>query len=59
MLGFLGIKDNYVLTAYLFCIASTILCVIYGLLTWNRGEEAVEQEDIRWAAEEEKVEEEL
>ena len=54
-----GIEDTYVWLVYLLCIASTVLCVIYGLITWNRGEEAVEQEDIQWAAEEEKVEEEI
>jgi len=55
----LGIEDSYVWAAYLLCIASALLCVIYGLITWNRGEEVVEQEDIRWAAEEKKVEEEI
>ena len=25
--------------AYLFCILSTILCVIYGIVMWNRGVE--------------------
>jgi len=54
-----GIEDTYVWLVYLLCIASTVLCVIYGLITWNRGDEAVEQEDIQWAAEEEKVEEEI
>ena len=56
----LGIEDKYVLLAYLLCIGSTLLCVIYGLLAWNRGgEETIGQEDIRWAAEEEKVVEEI
>ena len=55
----LGIDDPWVLAAYLLCLASAALCVIYGLLTWNRGEEPVEQEDIHWAAEEKRAEEEL
>ncbi len=55
----LGIEDSYVLAAYLLCIASAVLCVLYGLITWNRGEEPVEKQDIDWAAEEQKVEEEL
>jgi len=54
-----GIEDTYVWLGYLLCIASTVLCVIYGLITWNRGDKAVDQEDIQWAAEEEKVEEEI
>lgn len=55
----LGIEDPWVWMAYLLCIASALLCVIYGALCWNRGQEPAEQEDIRWAEEEQKVEEEL
>ncbi len=55
----LGIEDFYVLLAYLLCLLSALLCVIYGLINWNRGEEAVAEEDIRWAEKEKKVEEEL
>ncbi len=54
-----GIEDTYVWLAYLLCILSSLLCVAYGLTNWNRGEEPVEQEDIRWAAEEKRVEEDL
>jgi hypothetical protein len=59
MLALLGIQDGYVLAAYLLCILSTILCVVYGLIMWNRGEEPVESEDVSWAAHEEEVEKEL
>jgi len=55
----LGIEDKGVLTAYLLCIASTVLCVIYGLLSWNKGEEAIQPDDVKWAAEEQKVDKEL
>jgi hypothetical protein len=55
----LGIEDKGVLAAYLLCIASAVLCVIYGLINWNRGEEETGPDDLRWAAEETKVEEEL
>ncbi|MFP3937806.1 MAG: symporter small accessory protein [Phycisphaerae bacterium] len=59
MLALLGIQDPWVLAAYLLCILSTVLCVVYGLIMWNRGDEPVESEDISWAAHEEEVEEEL
>ena len=59
MLAVLGIEDGYVLAAYLLCIASSALCVVYGLITWNKGEEPVTKTDVEWAAEEKKVEEEL
>jgi heme exporter protein D len=55
----LGIKDIYVWLAYLLCILSSLLCVVYGLVTWNRGEEAIEPDDRRWAAQEKELEEEL
>ncbi len=56
----LGIEDGYVLAAYLLCLASAAVCVIYGLINWNRGAEArADQEEVRWAAEEDKVEQEL
>ncbi len=54
-----GIEDKYVSTAYLLCILSTILCVVYGLITWNKGEEEVRLEDLKWVSEELKIEEEL
>ena len=42
--------------AYLFCILSTILCVIYGIAMWNRGvEEEDEAEIIKWAKEEREI----
>ncbi len=55
----LGIEDPFVWIAYILCIASTILCVIYGAICWNRGDEPAETEDITWAKEEQKVEEEM
>jgi hypothetical protein len=54
-----GIEDKYVWLAYLLCIGSAALCVLYGLITWNMGHDVVEQEDVEWAAEEKKIEEEL
>jgi hypothetical protein len=55
----LGIDDFHVALAYILCLASTLLCVIYGLICWNRGEEKVDAEDIKWAQKEKKAEDEL
>ena len=52
----MGIEDRYVLSGYLLCIASTLLCVFYGLIMWNRGDETVRKEDVQWVAEEKKIE---
>lgn len=54
-----GIEDTWVALAYLACLGSTLLCVVYGVLNWNRGEEIVDVADSAWAAEEDKVEEKL
>lgn len=56
----LGFSDPWVLLAYLLSIASSILCVIYGITTWNKGDEPVKPEDVQWASEEKaEVEESL
>ncbi len=55
----LGIEDKWVALAYLLCILSTILCVVYGIINWNKGDEDVKSEDIKWVSEEKKVEDEL
>lgn len=53
-----GIEDMWVWLAYLLCIASTLLCILYGAIMWNRGDDSVREEDRQWAQEEKKVEEE-
>lgn len=55
----LGIEDKGVLLAYFLCIASSLLCVIYGLFSRNRGDEPIKPEDLKWASEEKKVEDDL
>lgn len=50
----LGITDGWVVAAYVLCVLSTVLCVIYGLVTWNKDDEPVTQEDVDWAKEEKK-----
>ena len=48
----LGIQDIWVWLAYILSIISTVLCVVYGLINWNKGEEPVKPEDVDWAKEE-------
>ena len=55
----LGIESKGVLMAYLLCIASTLLCVVYGVINWNKGHEEPQPDDVTWAKEEKKVEEDL
>jgi hypothetical protein len=55
----LGIEDKWVAGVYLLCLGSTILCVIYGAINWNRGGNEMGEEDVKWAAKEKKAEEEF
>ena len=56
----LGLDDFWVWSAYLGCILSTLLCVVYGVLNWNKdGDEAPTPADVKWAKEEDKIDEEL
>jgi len=48
----LGIADPWVALVFVLCILSALLCVVYGLINWNKGEEPVKQEDVAWAKEE-------
>ena len=54
----LGISGLGCWLAYVFCILSAILCIIYGIVMWNRGvDEADEAELVKWAEEQRKIEE--
>jgi hypothetical protein len=35
----LGLKDPWIISAYLACVLSTLICIIYGITYWNRGGE--------------------
>ena len=57
----LGIADPWVFTAFVLCLLSAALGVVWGIFNWNRDVPETEpNEEIRhWAEEEERVEEEL
>jgi hypothetical protein len=48
----LGIEDPLIVTAYLLCIVCTLICVVYGAVNWNKGDESLQKEDLDWAKEE-------
>lgn len=54
-----GIEDPWVSAAFILCILSSLLCVVYGAINWNKGDEQVDEEERRWAAEEDKLEDEF
>ncbi len=51
-----GLDDPKIWGAYLLCILSTVFCIIYGLVNWNRGDEPIYKEDQKWVEDEKKVE---
>ena len=55
----LGIEDPKIWSAYLLCILSALFCVAYGIINWNKGDEAVRPEDKKWVEDEKKVEKDL
>ena len=59
----LGIPDFSIFLAYILCIASALLCLIYGIVMWNKGggedEIAQIEEEERWQEKESMIEEKL
>jgi hypothetical protein len=58
----IGITDPWILLAYLLCVASAIICIVYGVKNWNKGaeNEPIEiEEEQQWQIEETKIEENL
>lgn len=58
----LGLNDPWILLAYLLCILSTIACIVYGIINWNKGaeNETIEiSEEAQWEETESKIEETL
>jgi hypothetical protein len=49
----IGIPDPGIWLAYGLAIGSAVLCVVYGIINWNKGgEEDPPQEIAKWVAEE-------
>jgi hypothetical protein len=60
VVSMLGIDDPWIWGVYLLCIFSALLCVIYGIINWNRegeleGSEIKEESD--WEEREEEMQE--
>ena len=54
----LGIDDPWILGVYLLCIISALLCVVYGIVNWNREvelEASEIEEEAAWEANEEEM----
>lgn len=61
-MSILGIDDPWIWGAYVLCILSTLQCVVYGVMYWNRGGKAEAgeiAEELAWQKKEEKMEDEM
>ncbi|MDN5376798.1 MAG: hypothetical protein PWQ42_94 [Sulfurospirillum sp.] len=55
----MGSFDFGVSLAFWLTIFSTLLCVYYGAVNWNKGSAEKEKNVEHWAQEEDKIDEEL
>ncbi len=57
----LGMGDLGIFLVYVLCIASALLCVIYGICNWNKGaeSEAELKKDVNWEKEDKEITEKL
>lgn len=55
----LGIEDPGIWMGYLCCIIVTLFCIIYGAINWNKGDEPIYPEDVKWVRDEHEVQEGL
>lgn len=58
----LGLGDFWVSSVFILLILSTLLCVVYGAVNWNKGGEddaKVVEEEKAWDKEEQEIEENL
>jgi len=58
----LGINDPWIWGVYVLCLLSTLLCVAYGAINWNRGWEQEKEEiseELTWEKDEDELEQKL
>ena len=56
----LGINDPWVWSAYIGTVLVMLLCVFYGIVNWNKGDEDEEiqvKEEMEWHKKEKEMEE--
>lgn len=58
----LGLGDFWVSLVFVLCICSTLLCVVYGAVNWNKDGEPTPEQVVkkkRWEKEERDIDEKL
>jgi hypothetical protein len=60
--GMLGLGDFWVSLVFVLCLGSVLLCVVYGIVKWNKDGEPGKKEiaeEKRWGRDEKKIEKQL
>ena len=58
----LGLGDFWVSSVFILLILSTLLCVVYGALNWNKDgidDKVIQEEEKTWEKDEEEMEKKL
>ncbi len=57
-----GIEDPVIYIGYLLTVLSLLLCVIYGAINWNKGDDPKEsalETDVKWVEKEEEIQSQI
>jgi len=57
-----GIEDPVIYIGYLLTVLSLILCIVYGAINWNKGEEPAKsdlEEDALWEEKDEEIQDQI
>lgn len=57
-----GLPDVGIWLVYLLCILSAMICIVYGIINWNKGSENEAEsikEELAWQEKEAEIEEKL
>ncbi len=57
-----GLGDFWVSSVFVLLILSTLLCVVYGAINWNKGgvdDEIIDEEEKQWDKDEKELEDKL
>ena len=60
MYTILGIPDLWVSMSIILSVLATIICVLYGILGWNRGDDTESSDEIKkWVSDNDEIEDEF
>ncbi len=54
-----GFGDFSIFAVFWLCILSAVLCVVYGVINWNKGADGIDENEAAWDEEEQKMVEKL